>query len=121
MKYFNIQELSAQPMNVNFATPAQQLNEVIAYSFQAVYSGSLITGSFHLEGSCDQYCSSPGSSTNPPVQNWTTIANTSVAVSAGGSSLWSIEFPGYNWVRAVYTDSSGGTSNGVCNIRFNAK
>ena len=121
MKFYNSKAVSAQAMNTNFASPAFQLLQVNCFSFQAVFTGSSITGQFYLQGSCDPMDSKPGDSTNPTVTNWSTITGTQVAVIAAGDYLWNISLVGYNYVRLAYTDSSGGTSNGVCNARFNAK
>jgi hypothetical protein len=65
----------------------------------------------------------PASNASPfTPTNWVDITNSPYAVSAAGNYMWNVFDTMYNWVRVVYTDSSGGTSTAVitqCN--FNGK
>lgn len=121
MKPYNTKIINAQAMNADFSSPAQLLDQMWGFCIQAVYTGSSITGAFHLEGSADPMDIKPGNSIAPTVTNWTTIADSTVSITSAGSYVWDVNTAGYNYVRLVYVDGSSGTSNGVCNARINAK
>jgi len=86
------------------------LYQTWGYAIQIFFTGTP-TGSFELEASCD-YVPQARVAVQPPT-NWTIIANTNFSVSAAGSLLWNVTDICYNYVRVVYTDSSGGTSTAV--------
>jgi hypothetical protein len=119
--FYNAVAVSAQPMNVNFSSPAFLVERVLNFAFQVDFTGSTITGTFKLQGSCDPTDNVPANSVNPKVTNWSDITGSAAAITAAGDFLWTVALPGYNYVRLVYTDTSGGTSNGVCSGRFNGK
>lgn len=64
-------------------------------------------------------------STNlPPAQgpvNWVDILDSTFTVSAAGEVMWNVDAVGYNYVRVVFTDASGGSSTATMNIIFNGK
>jgi len=53
--------------------------------------------------------------------NWVDIADSSFAVATSGETMWNVRYIGYNYVRVVYTDASGGTSTATMNIIYNGK
>lgn len=129
MKVYNIpiatvQSASPVPihMNANFASFALQCYNIFGYSIQVEYTGTP-TGTFKLQCSSDPV--PQGSSSDPLTggtpTNWTDIANSSVAVVAAGNYAWNVSDVMYNWVRLVYTDTSGGTSTATFNARYNGK
>lgn len=121
MKSYNYPLIVIQPMNVSFNSRAHQLEAAWGYTVQAVYTGSSISGIFSLQGSADPIDHTPADSDNPTVMNWTPILNSSFLISSSGSYVWDVNGPGYNYVRLLYSDSSGGTSNGICNAKLNVK
>lgn len=87
------------------------LDHIKMYAIQAVVSsGTSPSGALTLEASCDP------SNTTP--STWTEIGNTSQTVTADGSFLWNVENAGYNWVRLVYTRTSG---SGTLDTRIQIK
>lgn len=84
---------------------------------QAVYTGSTLSGTFVLQVSGDPL--NPDNITPPT--DWTPLANSSATVTSAGVFIWNIDAPFYNYVRVIYTDASGGTSNATCTIEYNAK
>jgi hypothetical protein len=78
-------------------------------AIQIVFSGSSPTGTFKLQASCDP--GNPQSQSEAQqyagVTNWTDVANSSNAVTDSGNLLWNISDPGYQWVRVVWTRTSG--------------
>lgn len=133
MRSFNRQILTAQPLNVNSNSPYSQLRNIYIYCISAIYTGSA-TGNIKLQASNDPETNDtqvntpygPGQSpTNPPAKgpvNWVDIANSTFTISPGVTeTLWNVNAVGYNYVRVVYTDASGGTSTATMNIIFNGK
>ena len=53
--------------------------------------------------------------------NWVDIADSSFAVASAGETMWNVRYIGYNYVRVVYTDASGGTSIATMNVIYNGK
>src|SRR5271165_6644265 len=118
MNYFRIPLVTNAVMNTNIASAGIPLLEIIGYAIQAEFTGTP-TGTFKLQASNDNCPKGP----QPPVQptNWTDIANSPYTVSASGDYMWNVSWTQYNWVRLVYTDTSGGTSTAVLNSVLNAK
>lgn len=89
------------------------------YAVQVVFTG-VPTGSFSLQGSCDPIPQARVEEITPT--NWSTIVNSTTAVTAPGNLMWNISEIGYNYVRVVYTDTSGGTSTAIITVAtFNGK
>lgn len=106
-------------MNANINSSAQQLLASISYAIQIVFTGTP-TGTFKLQASNDVY-PNPTPNVTWPV-NWSDVANSSFSVAAAGNVMWTVEFPGYNYVRVVYTDGSSGSSAAIItSATFNAK
>lgn len=112
-------------MNANINGPAMQLRNMFGYSIQAEFTATP-TGTLALQGSCDPIPDGPPDNTsqisnqNAPV-NWTTIINSPLVISASGNYVWNVSDVQYNWVRLIYTDSSGGTSTATLTAIFNGK
>ena len=124
MKTYNKQSFASLPltMNTTINSQAMQTWDVFTFAIQVVFTGTP-TGSFKLQCSCDNI-SQKGGATLPlyaPV-NWTDIAGSPQSVTSGGSVVWNVSDIGYNYVRVVYTDTSGGTSTAVITSSlFNGK
>lgn len=111
-------------LNATRNSQAIQVYNVLNYAIQIVFTGTP-TGNFKLQASNDSAINAIASGNylppNAPV-NWTDIANSTFTVSAAGSVMWNFDDPGYNWVRVVYTDTSGGTSTAIITSSvFNGK
>ena len=119
---------AATVLNTTVNSAAMQLQEMASYMIQIVISGTP-TGSFKLQGSCDPVpvqsgvIGANGAVTYAPA-HWTDLG-ISKTVSAAGSILLTDTTTSvipYNYVRVVYTDTSGGTSTAtVTSAVVNAK
>jgi hypothetical protein len=108
--------LAGTVMNGTINSKAMQLQNSMFYNIQIVFTGTP-TGSFKLQASSDNSATMTAAGQFPyqPV-NWTDVPDSSTAVSAAGSVMWNIEWASYNFVRVVYTDTSGGTSTAVITV-----
>lgn len=95
-------------MNATLTSAASKIPRVMSYAIQIIFTGTP-TGSFHLEASNDTANLQQQAALNQPT-HWTTVADSTFAVSAAGDVMWTVQWPGYTWVRVVYTDSSSGAS-----------
>lgn len=109
-------------MNATINSNPCQLLDSFSFSIQVVFTGTP-TGTFKLQASVDPAAASVGSGNklNPPV-HWTDIAGSSFTVAAAGNCAWDYFFPGFNWVRVVYSDGSSGASTAIItSCTFNGK
>ena len=106
-------------MNTTITSPAVQLDQIIGYAIQAVYTGTP-TGTFKLQASNDPVKLAYDVNPQTPT-NWTDIANSSYSVSSAGIYTWNVTDVFYTFVRLVYTDGSSGTSTAVLNANINFK
>lgn len=107
-------------MNATINSQALQLLNMVGFNIQIVFTGTP-TGNFKLQASADPiYKGAPGQQYTPT--NWTDIANSTFTVSAAGNVDWNFSGCYYNYVRVVYTDTSGGASTAVITVStFNGK
>ena len=89
------------------------LMNAFGYCIQAVLTGAPV-GSLQLQGSNDP---GPNASYTTAPTNWSNVGSPT-AISAAGVFLINMPDTYYNWVRAVYTPTSG---TGTVAILFNAK
>ena len=106
--------LNGSVMNTTLYSAPLQVANAVFYDIQVVFTGTP-TGTFKLQCSNDP---APPQSFNNTVTNvrpvnWTDISTSPQTVSSAGSGNWNVYNIGYNWVRLVYTDASGGTSTAV--------
>lgn len=86
------------------------LGHIMHYSIQLKYTGSP-AGTFKLQASNDPgRINSSDASNQAPISNWTDVADSAITISAAGDCMYTVENAGYNWVRVVYTASSGSGS-----------
>lgn len=110
-------------MNATINSLAVPLYQVYGYSIQIVFTGTP-TGSFKLQASDDPVpqAGSPSITAQATPTNWTDIVNSTQAITAAGSIIWTVTDAFYNWVRVVYTDTSGGTSTAIVTVStYNGK
>lgn len=132
MRLNNKQIAKNLALNANRNSQYQQLKSIFMYSISFIVSGTP-TGSVKLQASNDpetndtQVNTSYGagqSPTNPPAvgpSNWADITNSTFALTTSGVTMWNVSEVAYNYVRVVYTDTSGGTSTATANIVYNGK
>lgn len=104
MKYYVLQPAVSAASSITTSAPLE-LGDIRAYSFQAIFSGSNVVGTFKLQGSCD---------INTP-SNWVDIANQTTSVTASAGTILGESASIYNYVRFVWT-----TTSGTGNITVNA-
>lgn len=122
MQVTNKQIISNTTMNTAIASPALDMQQLYGVAIQATWAG-IPTGTFKLQVSCDaatSYNSGNGPGANP-ITNWTDMTGSEYPVTAAGDYTWNVFEAMYTWIRLVYTDTSGGTSTAVLNVRYSAK
>jgi len=96
--------------------------DIVRCSFQFTVSSGSCAGTFKLQASNDIAQGLPANQFVPT--NWNDIGSTTVSCSST-ASLRSFLSPsvdiGYEYVRGVWTDASGGSADGVVSVRFVAK
>lgn len=111
-------------MNATVNSTAAQIYKCITFSIQVVFTGTP-SGSFKLQASDDKAYGGTaqfGNQGQGVPTNWTDIAGSTFTVAAAGNVAWDYSWPGFTFVRIVYTDSSGGTSTAVItSSTFNGK
>jgi hypothetical protein len=104
------------------------LNGVWTYNVQVVLAGATTpVATLKLQGSNDSLEDPNGNVIRSGVEGiplastmvWTDVAGSSVAVAANGNWVWNASDVGYEWVRVVYTYSSG--SGGTLTGRIKCK
>lgn len=96
-----------QAMTASFNSSEVDVSQFVGFSIQCVYSGSP-NGSMKLQISNDQ---------EDPT-NWDDLANSTVTITTSGSETYIVGDVFYNFIRLVYTFSSG---SGTFNAKFVAK
>lgn len=93
--------LNAVSMSQSQSSSSQQLNQMFAFSVQAVFTGSPV-GTAKLQASLDG-------------TTWTDIEDSSDEIAAAGNILWNVADVGYPYMRFVYTRTSG---SGALTVKF---
>lgn len=78
----------------DFTSAGVDLGDLTHYSFHAVFSGSDVAGTFHLEVSNDN-------------SNWIDLSGGSSSITSSGDALLNISTAGYRYVRYDWNYSSG--------------
>jgi hypothetical protein len=107
-------------VNANGQSPV--LQKIYNFSIQITFTGTP-TGSFKLQASSDPWPpQNPNYAPKDAPLNWTDVANSTFIVTAAGNVMWDYSMCGFNSVRVVYTDTSGGTSTAtITSATFNGK
>lgn len=119
MRTFNKTIAQDQPLNTDVTTDFVPLRNIILYTISANVTGTP-SGSIYLEASADPETNDTQPSTNQPT-NWAVITDSAFTLSAAGVTMWNVRDIGYNYVRVVFVDGSGGTSTATMNVVFNGK
>lgn len=95
-------------LGASFELTAIYVGSVINYSIQLVWTGAP-TGTFKLQ--CSNDPGIPGNSTivsqRSNIINWTDITGSSQTIASDGNHTWDVQNCGYDWVRVIYTSTSG--------------
>lgn len=97
--------------------PQIDASQLVMSSFQIYFGDGTVAGTFKLQMSNDLYDTRylPQDFT---VVNWTDIPSSSVAITSGTTAVLFLPNMCYRWIRAVWTNTSGGSSN--INVQMNA-
>lgn len=117
MRLLNEILLANQDASTSFNSPAGLLASVFGYSIQAIITGTA-AGTMKLQGSSDPVPDSRFPAAWPTPVNWTDVKDSSEAVTGTGTIMYNVADVEYNWVRVVYTSSSG---TGTISITLNTK
>lgn len=124
MRTFNktIVPLVSPILSANRNSEPIPLKNIFMYSIAAIIAGTP-TGTIKLQVSNDPETndSMPSNNSQPQPTHWIDLANSSVAVSAAGETMWSVKDCSYNWVRVSYVDGSSGSSTATMSIVVNCK
>lgn len=120
MRVFNKQISTGVLLNTNVDGPFVPLKSIFMYSIAAIITG-VPTGAVRLQASNDPETDDTTPLSNHPPVNWVDIADSTFAVSSAGETMWNVRDVAYNYVRVVYTDTSGGTSTATMTTVFNGK
>ena len=120
MRVFNKQIATDVPLNADYTSAYVPLKSIVLYTISANITGTP-SGSIYLEASADPETNDSVPLSTAPPTNWAVIADSAFTVSAAGVSMWNVQAVGYNYVRVVYVDGSGGTSAATMDIVFNGK
>lgn len=113
MRFLPKQIVTAGSMAANVTSEVIDLNQVVVYAIQAVWTGGTADGTLKLQLS-NQIVSPTPATSNPGslVTQWTDYTGSSTVVAGAGDFMWNCNNPGYRWVRLVFTRGSGtGTLN----------
>ncbi len=118
MRFAPVPLLTNGDMSASLASNGENVNQIFMYSIQAVFTGAPV-GSFKLQLSNDNVpMGINGQDPAINVVNWVDYTGSDAAITAAGNFMWIISDGGYQWVRVVYTRTSG---TGTCNILYNGK
>lgn len=118
MRTFNQQIGNNIALNTNYTSAFVPLKNIFMYSIAANISGTP-TGNIKLQASNDPETNDTQPLVTPV--NWLDIDGSIATVSSSGEVFWNVHEVAYNYVRVLYTDTSGGTSLATLNIIFNGK
>jgi len=102
----------------NLTSDAFWLDQIYVIALQATITGTT-AGTIKLQGSADlgtQFPNNPAAGAG--ISTWTDIVNSSTPVTGAGSVTWNFQGVGYEWIRCVYSVSSG---TGNITVTVNAK
>lgn len=106
------------PLNADYFSPFVPLKTIVLYSIAAILTGNP-TGTIKLQASND--FETDTTIPLPDPINWVDITNSPFPITDEGETLWNVRDIGYNYVRLVYLDASGGTSTATMSVIFTGK
>lgn len=126
MRVFNKQISTNVALNANSNSPYVPLKNIYMYSIMFIITGTP-TGTVKLQASSDPETNDTQVNTTTNTQpsvlptHWVDIDDSQFTVTTAGTSMWNVREVGYNFVRVVYTDASGGASTATATIIANCK
>lgn len=126
MRVFNQQIATNHALNASFNSDYVPLKSIFMYSIAALYTNS-VAGTIKLQASNDpetndtQYNIAGNRPPSVAPINWVDITNSTFVLAGSGETMWNVRDVGYNYVRVVFTDTSGGTNTGTMTLVANCK
>lgn len=115
MRVSNFTVYTAGDMAGSLTSAAVSLYQIYGWSAQFVFTGSPV-GTLKVQVSDDRYLNEYNAVQTPT--NWTDLVDSSTAIAAAGDITYNVDTAYYNWIRFVYTRSSGsGTLDGRVNLK----
>lgn len=107
-------------MGASFTSDPVWLGHIVNFSIQLFFTGTP-NGSFTLECSNDMGVSDKALNkfSSEGVVNWTTVTDSTFAVTAAGDVTWDVQNVGYRWVRVRWTRTS--STGSLTSARYNVK
>jgi hypothetical protein len=107
-------------MAASWESSAMWVGHVANMAIQIVFAGGgSPVGTFKLQASCDPGKPNKEADQGDSVVNWDDITSQSQAVSDDGSVLFNVVDPGFQWIRIVWTNTSGTAT--ISSARLNTK
>jgi hypothetical protein len=115
MRAANTQIFNAVSMATNQTSINIPLYNVYGWSAQFVFTGSPV-GTMAVYVSCDPY---PDNQAGLPAPtNFTLLADSTLNIAAAGDITYNVNLAFYNWIKFVYTRTSGsGSLTGRVNLK----
>lgn len=105
----------AGDMSVNITSPEYSVYQIYGWSAQFTFTGAPV-GVLKVQASDDPMYVAEG--TTPQPTHWSDISGSSTSISAAGDVMYNFNGSFYNWIRFVYTATSGtGSITGRLNIK----
>lgn len=111
------------PLDANYTSPAIWIGHIALYAIQLTFTGTP-NGTFKLQASNDQGGPNAASNTiryDDAIVNWTDVQDSSQNVTAAGNHMWTVQNPGYQWVRFVWTNSASAPGSLLPSARATVK
>lgn len=114
MRPNNCQVIPATIANAAINSSVVWADDIVRASFQAIVAGT-VNGAIQVQVSNEQAVGLPANQYQPA--NWTNLGTT-VALTSAGSYFVPLFESCYEYIRVVYSDSSGGTATGSVAVRM---
>lgn len=100
-------------LNANTTSNPFPVQDACCWGAQVISTGT-VGGNFKIQVSFDPVAQANATflKTGAPT-NWTDLASSSQTTTTNGNVYWTYEWPGYNWARIVFTDTSSGSNTGT--------
>lgn len=108
MKYVNFIALNADDSE-DQETAAIDCSQLVSASFHCFFNDATAEGDIKIQASND-LCPVGYQPAQFTPTNWVDIPNATVSITSGGAALITLPQISYRWMRAVYNNDSGGSS-----------
>lgn len=113
MRNVPVQVMSVTNDSQNQTGAAFEIQQVYSASFCPIFSETSVGGTLKIQGSND---SAVGALTQFTPTNWNDIPNATSTITSGVGSAIVVEPIPFQYIRVVFTHSSGGTTGGTITV-----